>query len=171
MATQRQISRGRTRHAIIGALARGDETNKAIADRFDVTPAAISKFADAHALEIANYQATLESGINAVWIADKESRLAEYADDVDQINAMFDEDVVTAIEQWIAAEDDPELRQAWGERIAQCALRDFGLFAHKHRALRNAAEEMGHLPSRTQVEHSGAVATYRVEGVDLGKLT
>lgn len=47
---------------------------------------------------------------------------------------------------------------------------DPDLLKAKHAAIRNAAEELGQLPSRYNVQVNNAPVTYRIDGVDMDQL-
>jgi len=124
-------------------LAAGEKTYEELALEFDVTEDTISNFSKRYKLEIETIRRELADEFAGLWIAKKEARLAEFQQDVEDIN-----DAVEA-----GDEDD------WSK-----------LLRVKHTALRYVAEELGHLPGRPQIHVENAKVTYQVEGVDLSLL-
>lgn len=125
---------------LIRELALGVATQVELAERFECTQPAISRFADRYAVEIRMVRADIDSEMAGIWIAEKRYRLQSYADDVETI--------------------DSHLQDADPERVPQ-------LLGAKHRALRNAAEELGHL--RTFIDTSVSVRV-EIVGVDPDQL-
>jgi hypothetical protein len=135
----RKLEKPWVRIQLIHEIARNEMTERQLAKKYGCAPSAINAFKQRHRGDIDEVRADLENEFSGIWIADKKSRLAVYASDVERIE---------------------ELEQL-GREI------DAALTAAKHRALRSVAEEMGHLPNRMNV--SGEVTTkvsYEVVGVD-----
>lgn len=131
-----RLERGWTKHQLIHELAAGTSTITALAEKYRFTRGAIHNFRTRHAAEILAVQQNLADRFASIPLARKENRLAEYQQDIEDINAL--------------QQDAP------GAELTRI----------KHNALKNMAEEMGHLPSKTNVQVNAVQVTYAVEGVD-----
>lgn len=138
---RRGLERGHVKLGLIRALAKGEESLMEIARRHNTSHGAIQAFAARHADEIAALKADIASLFGALWIADKAARLAEYQQDAEDIDATLAVDGV-----------------------------DTNLMRAKHRVLRSAAEELGQLPTRTQINVGTENIVYEVVGVNIEDL-
>lgn len=157
---------------MISMLARG-VTQSEVAEHFGLHPSTVNQFAKRWQPDIEARRELVEESMADIWIADKRARVIAYADDVERIDELLgDIDLGEALEAWAAAkaDGDQELEAQLLDRIAGSAVGDYALLIHKHRALKSVAEELGQLPNRQTIEHQGAIATYRVEGVDMEAL-
>lgn len=133
--------RGQVRVRLIHDLALDAWTERDLADQYGVAQPSIWEFKQRHAHQIATARGEIENYFAGLWISDKTARLAELEDDVEQINA--------------------ELEQAPIELRPR-------LYLAKHRALRNAAEELGQLaPKRVD---ASVTVRYEIVGVDMAAL-
>lgn len=135
------VLRGPKRIRLINDLALDANSERELATRYGVSQPSIHEFRQRHADQILLARSTIEDYFGALWIADKVSRLAELEDDVEQINDLLDN---------ASIEDRSKLYLA------------------KHRALRNAAEELGQLAPR-QVSAQVSVR-YEIVGVNMDAL-
>jgi hypothetical protein len=124
-------------------IAAGEKTYEQLAEEFDVTDDTISAFAKRYRDAIELIRQDFANEFAGLWIARKEARLAEFQQDVEDIN------------EAVEAGDEED----WTK-----------LLRVKHTALRYVAEELGHLPGRPQIHVEQAKVTYVVEGVDLSLL-
>lgn len=111
----RPLTRPGVHRQLCRELAIGEQTQKALADKYGVVPAAITDFKHRHWPEIEAIQASLDDPFAGMWIADKTARLQVLTDDVARIE---EQEVDMADHQWMA---------------------------RKHAALKQAAEELGQL--------------------------
>jgi hypothetical protein len=134
-----------THAELVDALARGDESCGQLAARHGVTRSAIYLFRGRHAAAIDQRRDELGSrlaDLTNLWLADKHARLRELEDIYDRIGGLFAvADLDTA----------PEL--------ARTMLS----------ILHEAAEQLGQLPTRVQVQQN-VVVRYELPGVDTDKL-
>jgi hypothetical protein len=130
------LERGWTKHQLIHELAAQTKTISLLAKEYGVVHSGIINFRTRHAAEILAVQQNLADRFASIPLARKENRLAEYQQDIEDINAL--------------QQDAP------GAELTRI----------KHNALKNMAEEMGHLPSKTNVQVNAVQVTYAVEGVD-----
>src|SRR5258708_33543241 len=127
--------RGYRKREVIRDLAMCVANQTELAEKYSVTPQAMSHFNRDFAPEIEAVRNDLLSDVHdettGLWIADKVNRIAEYQQDVDDINDLL----ATAL--------------------------DDRLLKIKHNALKSVAEELGALPTRgapTQVGDKVVVA-------------
>ncbi len=128
----------------------------AIAEKYGVTPGAITQFADRYADEIAAVRADMDNEFAGILIAQKATRLA-----------MYEEIAERALEPTpkIDNKGNQVVDRATGELVYEF---DGRLAAQ---VAKQAAEEMGQLPTRVQVTGDMNTTTkYIVEGVDPGAL-
>lgn len=141
MPPRPRVLRGPVRVRLIHDLALDAFTERALAEQYDVSQPSIHEFRDKHSYQIMMARDHIESEVAGLWIAEKVNRLAELEDDVEHIN----EALAT-----VPAEDRPRLYLA------------------KHRALRNAAEELGQLaPKRVD---ANVTVRYEIANVDMKAL-
>lgn len=134
------LERGWRKDKLIHEIALQEKTMTALAAQYGVVPSAITNFRHRHQAEILAVQQNLGDRFAALWVADKGRRIAEYQQDIEDINAL------------------------------QGSTPTAELTRIKHGALKNVAEELGHLPSKTQIQVNNAQVAYAFEGVDLDKL-
>lgn len=142
MASRGALERGYVRANLIRALAAGEKTQSQLAELYGVTQQSISEFAQRHKLTIEHTRANLDDEYAHLWIAQKGNRIAEYEKHVDTISQILDEGARSSV---------PTSEML---RTAQAALKA-------------VAEELGQLPNRQQIQHSGSVSVnYVVDGLD-----
>jgi hypothetical protein len=135
------VLRGPAKVRLIHDLALDAWTERALAESYGVSQPTIHEFKDRYRYQIAVARGDIENHLAGLWIADKQARLAELEDDVEQIN------------------------QALADAPLDVQPR---LYLAKHRALRNAAEELGQLAPK-RVDASVSVR-YEIVGVDMAAL-
>lgn len=137
-----KLARGYRKRRLIHELAVGARKQEDLAEEYDCTRQAIAAFAKRYAEEIAAVKANIDEEFSGMWIADKKERVAEYQQDVEDINKYLD------------SADGPD-----GE-----------LMRIKHGALRAVSEELGQLPARVHVSVQADKLNYTVAGVDVEQL-
>lgn len=130
---------------LIQELARNDRTQKALADKYGVSQASVSAFKDRHRERIEEVRQDLENEFAGMWIADKRKRLEVLMSDVELI-----EEFLGDIAMW--DEDSPQFLRL------------------KKEILKQAADELGQIPQRVNVNVGGRKVTYVIEGVDMEDL-
>lgn len=128
--------RGHRKLAVIHALADGQLSQQEIADKYNLSQPGVSYIARTNVDEIAAIKADAERELTEAWIAKKVARVWTYQGAADHLL-----DVAELVE----AEKVPSIYK--------------GVF----QAMRNVAEELGHLQPKENV--SGSL-TVRLEGVD-----
>jgi hypothetical protein len=141
MPPRGSVLRGPVKVRLIHDLALDAFTERALAEDYGVSQPSIHEFKERYAYQITVARSDIENQLAGLWIADKLNRLAELEDDVEHINAELE--------------------------TAPIALRP-RLYLAKHRALRNAAEELGQLAPR-KIDATVSVR-YEVVGVDMAAL-
>lgn len=153
---------GHVKLDLIRALAAGKVRRSQLAKDYGVSPAAITAFASRNALAIQMLHDDLQAEMKALWIAEKAARVAEYQQDVDDINGSEHarrEAVKTALGDTL----DVQAALAESEGLAP----DPAQLRGKHRALRSVAEELGQLPARVTVEIGDTHVRHELVGVDI----
>jgi hypothetical protein len=141
---------GLRRRQIVRELALGEFTQQALADKYGVTQGAIAQFKQRHADEIEAVRQNADDEFAGILIAQKAARLASLAE--------IHEQALTPMPK-IAPSGKPA-RDADGNPVLEV---DGRLAAQ---VLKQAAEEMGQLPTRLQINGDmQTTTTYRVEGV------
>lgn len=138
----RPLTKPWNRVVVIQQLADGKLSNTEIAEKWGITPQAISQFGKRYAAEIEAQRADLENEFAALWVADKHKRIAVLQQDIEQ--ADFLQSIIPT-----------------GDSGAVARV--------KHAALKQVAEELGQIPNKTQVQHTGKVE-YNIVGVDTSDL-
>lgn len=150
MAERGTLERAHVRLALIRALATGEHTHGELAKQHGVTRQAVTEFVKRHAARIDQVRAKLDDEFAGRWIADKNVRLAHLEDQILRVL-----DLIESPEKALSA----NVGVAEVERVIQTALR-------------NAAEELGQLPSRQTIQHEGGVSVrYELVGIDPEDLT
>lgn len=147
MAEAGALERGHVRQRLIRELATGEHTQAELGRRHGVSRQAVSAFAAKHAERIADVASRLDDEFAGLWIASKTARIAELEAQVDRLTELLTDPEVAARANVGVAEV---------ERTIQSAIR-------------NVSEELGQLPARVQVQHSGSLDV-RLNGVDLDAL-
>lgn len=152
MAERGALERGHVKIKLIRELAAGEHSQAELARRHDVTPQSMSEFTQRHAERIAEVAEKLLAQADAefagLWVAEKRNRIAEYQQQIDDVADLM---------------ADPALAAKAGVQAAE-------MFRVAQSALKAVAEELGQLPGRVQVQHSGSLEV-RVNGVDVAALT
>lgn len=148
MAKPGALERGYVRVKLIRELALGELTQAELARRYDVSAPAMTKFVQRHAERIAEVASKLDDQFAGIAFADKVNRVAELSADVESIAELL---------------ADPETAASAGVQYAE-------MVNSKRATLRAIADELGQIPARVQVAHSGSLDV-RINGVDLGALT
>ena len=152
---------GRQGRALARDLALTKTSQSELAEKYGVSQPAISQFKERRAEEIAAIAANADDQYAGMWIADKQARLAEYE--------RLHEIALTPtpkidIKGKIVKDIDPITH----EEVVIVEM-DGGLAA---KVLKQAAEEMGQLPTRLQIQGDmQTTTTYRFENVDPDALT
>lgn len=142
------LLRGHTRWQVIRDLAAGMSLSET-AEKYGVHRDSIINFKRAHMPDIEDLRKQVANESNGLWIASQFNRLAEY-------QQAF-EDVDTAVAQII-------------EFGGNLGAAEMAFIKEKRGILRQAAEELGQLPSRNQVNVQGASVTYSFPGVNADDL-
>lgn len=139
--------RGWRRRQLIRDLALGNHTYSELAAKYDRHETSIRSFERKYKEFIDEVKAAHENEYAGLWIVSKTNRIAEYQQDVEEINEV------------LARQLDS------GEEL------NSGLVRMKHNALKSVAEELGDLPTRVQVQSDNKSVTYHIEGVNPGDVT
>lgn len=118
------------------SLAEGTTTQAALAKKYGVTPMAITQFKHRHANQIEEIRQNLEDEMAGLWIAKKFNRIAEYQEDLEDINENPER------------YNSPEFRRI------------------KTNVLKAVAEELGQLPAKMTRQELAEVVRYVVNGVN-----
>lgn len=142
------LERGHIRLKLMRDLAAGEHSQTDLARRYGVTQPAISQFAQRHAERIADVASRLDDEFAGLWVAEKAARIAELQQQVDSIADTM---------------GDPNAAAKAGLGAAE-------MYRVQQQALRAIADELGQIPARVQVQHSGQLDV-RLNGVDVSALT
>jgi predicted transcriptional regulator len=148
MAERAPLERPWVRMRLVRELATGEHSQVDLAARHGVTQSAISRFASKHAELIADVAAKLDDQFAGLWAADKAARIAVLQQQVADIADTM---------------GDPDAAAKAGVGAAE-------MHRVQQQALRAIADELGQIPARVQVQHSGQLDV-RLNGVDVGALT
>lgn len=135
------LERAHVRWKLIRELAGSGKTQTQLAEEYGVSTTAISQFKARHLTAIEEQARDQENAFSSLWVAEKGARLAELQDDIEQLA-----DLATD-----------------GE--------DLDAFKIKHAALMQVAKELGQIPSSAGVKVDLPPVTFKIEGVDLTRLT
>jgi transposase-like protein len=141
------LERAHVRLQLIREIATGEHTQSELAARYGVTQQAISDFTQRHAQRIADVAAKLDDEFAGLWVANKAKRIATYQQQIDDIAELL---------------GDPEQAVKAGVGYAETVRT-------AQAAMRAVADELGQIPARMQVEHSGSL-NVQLNGVDLEAL-
>jgi predicted transcriptional regulator len=145
---------GLKRLQVMRELAAGELTQRQLAEKYDVTQAAISQFGTRYATEIGAIKANMADEFAGILIAQKQARLAAY-EEIAAIALTRTPKVGNNGKVVKHVNEDGEtetLYEVDGRLAAQ--------------VMKQAAEEMGQLAARVQVSGDlSTTTTYRVEGV------
>lgn len=147
MAKPGALERPWVRTELIRALASGESVS-ALAARYGVSRQAVDSFMRRHAERIADVASRLDDEFAGLWAASKVARISVLQAQI--------EDIADTM-------DDPE-------RAARAGMQAAEMHRVQQQALRAIADELGQIPARMQVQHSGSLDV-RVNGVDLAALT
>lgn len=123
-------------------LAEGKLSMTEIAAKLDISINAVSQFAKRHAPVIEAMRADLQNEMAGLWVAEKQNRIAVLQEDIE--NADFLQSILPG-----------------GDSGAVARI--------KHNALKQVAEELGQIPNKSQVQHTGKVE-YNFVGIDTADL-
>lgn len=147
MASPGALERGDVRVRLIRELALGEQTKAQLARRYGVSRQAVGEFAARHAARIEQVAARLDDEFAGIELANKVARVAVLNDQV-----LADLELLA----------DPETAAKAGVQRAE-------MVRVIQSGVRAIADELGQIPARVQVEHSGALDV-RLNGVDLAAL-
>jgi hypothetical protein len=161
MVAPQHVNRGKLgglkTHGLIRELALTDATQVSLARKYDVTEGAITQFKQKHAEAIAAVRADADNEFAGILIAQKAARLAAYEE---QHRIAMTPTPKVSNKGTIVF--DPET----GDPVYEVNL------GAANQTLKQAAEEMGQLPTRLQIQGDmQTTTTYRVEGVSPEDLT
>lgn len=151
---------GLKKREIIRLLAAGELSQAEIARRYDVRPQSITDFIERNREEIAALKADMDNEFAGILIANKANRLGAYQELYETAttpapklapNGKVVQDIIV----------DPETGETSVGTVMEVDVRAAA------QVLKQAAEEMGQLPTRLQVQGGlDVTTTYRIEGVD-----
>ncbi len=136
------LTRGWRRAQLLRELAQGEQTMTQLAAKYGVTIGRISQINKEDAERIAAIKEDLENEFAGLWIAQKYNRLAEYQAMAERILDRVGEEI------------DPDDEQAVQlERL-------------RANVLKSVAEELGHLPSKVQLNVGEQTIRYSIDGIN-----
>lgn len=148
MAKPGTLERGHVRVQLIRALALGEHSQAELARRNGVSDQALSRFVQRHAERIADVREHLDDEFAGIEMASKVNRVA-----------LLNQQILDVVDLLA----DPETAAKAGVQYAEMAR----VVQSGARAI---ADELGQIPARVQVQHSGSLDV-RLNGVDVGALT
>lgn len=152
---------GLVHRQVVRDLALSKQSQYALAEKYGVTQQAISHFAKRNAEEIAAVAAAADDEFAGILIAQKQARLAAYQELYGI--AVSPTPKISASGKTVSYVD-PETGEAGV--VMEVDVRAAAT------VLKQAAEEMGQLPTRLQVSGDmQTTTTYKIEGVDPSDLT
>jgi hypothetical protein len=152
---------GLNRRKVVRLLAAQEISRAEIARRFDVSPSAVTQFADKHAEEINAVKAKMDDEFAGIAIADKVARMGMYQEIAER--ALTPTPKITnkgtvAVHVNTETGEVETIYEFDGRLAAQVG--------------KQAAEEMGQLVQRSQVSGDlNTTTTYKIAGVDPEDLT
>lgn len=149
---------GLKRAQVIRDLALSGLSQTALAEKYGVTPSAISQFASKHREQIADVRADSENEYAGILIAQKARRLAAYEELYE--TALTPQPKVSPSGKIVKDQMlDPDTGQWVDAMVTEVDVRAAA------QVLKQAAEEMGQLPTRLQIQGDmQTTTTYRIEG-------
>lgn len=169
------------RHEIYRLLAEGKMTQKEIAERYGVTPQAISHLSIQEAARIQTIREDFENEFAGMWIANKKARIAELENDASVAGRLveyFTDQILTPTSSTPigASGSTPtpstaphgSARGAYGASSADADNANVvnQLIRTRERVMRSAAEEMGAIPSKVQITVNPVQVDYTLNGVE-----
>lgn len=155
---------GLKRRQVIRLLAAEEISRSEIARRYDVTSGAITQFADKHAEEIKAVRQAMDDEFAGILIAQKANRLAAYGELYEIATTPTPK--ISANGKTVEVFEVDEEGETMISTVMEVDVRAAAT------VLKQAAEEMGQLPTRLQVSGDmQTTTTYRIEGVDPSDLT
>lgn len=149
-----------TRRQLIVDLALSGKSQSALAERYGVVQASVSEFAARHAAEIQAVRDDSENEFAGIAIAEKAVRLATYADILEKALKPTPK-VAGKDASYVLMPEDPDNPGAERRPVMEIDA------AAALKALRNVAEELGHLPNRVTLGGEIGIKTdYTINGVD-----
>ncbi len=139
---------GWRRVALIKDLANGKLGIKVLAQKYEVNPPAIEAFRNRYADDIEALKAEAATLYDLLWSTEKANRIAEYQQDVDDINYLLE-----------------RLPDKFKGGLTP------SLMAKKHVALKSVSEELGELPPRISAAITPITVSYQIEGITVDDLT
>lgn len=138
-----KLERGHIKQTLIDELAAQNKTQTRLAEENGVVPSSISEFATRHRHEIEARRADMGNVFFGLWVIDKARRLAEYQQDIEDIDAVLE----------------------------QMGLPAPDLIRVKQLLLKNVADEMGQLPAKVAVQvNTENDYRYEVVGVEIEEM-
>jgi hypothetical protein len=155
---------GLVRHKLMREIALGDLNGVQLAEKYGVSTAAISQFKQRNAEGIKAIVADADNEFAGILIAQKVARLAAY-EELHAIAITPQPKISPSgkiVKEWITDEDGNDHEVVVNEVDVRAAAL----------VMKQAAEEMGQLPTRLQIQGDmQTTTTYRVEGVSPEDLT
>lgn len=161
MAEHGALERPHVRLALIRALAAGQAVPE-LAARHGASRQSVHEFKKRHAAAIADVAGRLDDEFAGLWVASKAARLATYQGQIEHIASLLDPDT---LDEALAADAETERQRSAGVNVSTAEL-----MRTQAQALKAIADELGQIPARMQIEHSGALAI-QVNGIDVSELT
>lgn len=164
------ILEGRNARQLIRQLAGGRKTQVQLAEQYGVTQSAISHFSKRHADAIEAYKADASAALDELWITDKRERLAVLQQQVEE--AQSKKQAVQLVREYMAEAEglDGAVKLKLIEDLARAAGTGTSWASAAQKALRNAAEELGQLPTATKIDVNDNRVSIEVVGVDMDRL-
>lgn len=156
---------GLVRHKLMREIALGDLNGVQLAEKYGVTPAAISQFKQRNAEGIKAIVADADNEFAGILIAQKAARLAAY-EELHQIAITPQPKISPSGKIVRETITDPETGEECEVVVNEVDVRAAAL------VMKQAAEEMGQLPTRLQIQGDmQTTTTYKIEGVAPEDLT
>lgn len=171
MAEHGALTRGHVRARLIHDLAADIATRAALAKEYGVNRASITRFATTWRPEIEHARRNIEDQYAALWIADKRARVATHQQVVEHALDLLNASDDAPAEGTEVAEVAPRAPRRRGAGVDVSTAE---LMAKIQAGLRAVAEELGQLPNRVNVEHSGGTSVryeLHIPGFDVENLS
>lgn len=160
---QKFLDRGWQRQALVHDLALNEKTQAQLARQYGISRAAVCEFNKRHQATILEVRADLDNEFAGLWISEKKRRVAELQGQADMLRELIEEERNRASQLGFTAEGDSIFSGPDLENIARLSRR-------LEATLRNAAEELGQLPSRVAMVLGDEKGSYTINGVDIAKM-